>query len=112
MSRMRHIKSVETWKIYALQHPRTQVVRYIGCTCRTINSRLAWHRGMLASAPMQQWRKTLRSKEPTVIVLETFRGSHSAATEREKWWIARFLKCSLLLNLHRRPAVQNALDAP
>ena len=84
--------------VYALVDPRTDKVRYIGCTTQSLDRRLRQHLGDQVASPRKyQWLAELRQAnlEPLVVALEE---AEDAPAERERYWISlkRAEGCDLL----------------
>lgn len=81
-------------KIYALKHPDTLEVRYVGKTVRSLSRRLGNH---IANAKGNQHNKHLSNwilkilalgKRPLIELLEEC--EHSVWQEKEKFWISKY----------------------
>ena len=73
--------------IYALVDPRTEEVRYIGCTMQPLEQRAKAHLTDRGNARKYQWVQELRQAnlEPKVQLLEE---AENEPAEREQHWIA------------------------
>ena len=84
---------MKPWVIYVLKCPRTQAVRYVGKTIKSVELRLREHICAAKRAPgsyKNRWLLSLGSEglKPTVEVIET--GSGDAWIEAERRWIAYY----------------------
>jgi predicted DNA binding CopG/RHH family protein len=73
--------------IYALVDPRTDQVRYVGCTAQPLGQRAKAHLTERGNARKYQWVQELRQAnlEPEVQLLEE---AEDEPAEREQYWIA------------------------
>lgn len=91
-----------TWYVYALCHPVTGDVRYIGQSCNLV-SRLAEHLRPSPGSPgcpVNNWVSSLKSS-PEVKILQECR-SREEARSREEWFISEYKKRFDLLNRNSR----------
>lgn len=88
--------AADTTVIYALKHPDTQEIRYIGKTCRSVEFRLYEHCRDAAqhksyNAPVHSWIRKLAASnmKPETCVLEIV-GPESDWRAAERKWIATY----------------------
>ena len=89
--------------IYALADPNTHEVRYVGQTTQPLSRRLAHHMGAArrnVQKPVYDWLRSLGSKSPIIVCLQTVDSVTSKSNERtgyestamaaEVKWMKRF----------------------
>jgi hypothetical protein len=83
--------------VYGLFDPadQTRLVRYVGCTAKTLDYRLGDHvrdgrRARTAASPRGQWLRMLAAagRRPGIVELEEVTAKDWV--KRERWWIATF----------------------
>lgn len=73
---------IEMIQIYALRHPKTGEVRYVGQTSQKLSIRLSqhWHRAQSGyHSPVHCWMR--RDGKPNITLLQ----SHASQTDETKW---------------------------
>jgi len=85
---------VQEYKIYALKHPLTNNIRYIGVTVSSLNQRLSQHKYAAftkkADMHVSKWFRKLKEENliPIISLLENVKKENWE--EREKHWIKQF----------------------
>ncbi|HEX7906851.1 MAG TPA: GIY-YIG nuclease family protein [Paraburkholderia sp.] len=78
-------------RIYVLRDPRTDEVRYVGKTVKTLADRLSGHinRSRRIKSPSGSWIKSL-AKEGLMPIIEEIETAGDDWAERERYWIAHY----------------------
>lgn len=90
------------WTVYSLNDPRTQEVRYVGVTLRTLHTRYAAHLSAARcglKTHCAHWIRSLISQGLTPILSVIERGFGKSRTTAEQQWIALYRSTSSLTNL-------------
>jgi hypothetical protein len=87
-----------TGYIYVLVDPRTDEIRYVGRTIRSLKKRLTGHLAAPVNPRMRDWLNELSAVQmrPVIRVLEEV--DHESIFEREHFWILKMASTHALLN--------------
>ncbi len=81
--------TIKTVKIYTLEHPITQEIRYVGKTTQTLNRRCNGHISKRSNAHVTCWVKSLKKQNlfPKIQLLDEV--DYQIWAETEKYWISQ-----------------------
>jgi len=86
---------IALWSIYALVCPLTGLVKYIGITSTSLDTRLRYHlRGKDHNPQKEKWISWLHSQEllPLIIPIDSITGTRKQAEQKERQYIWAYIQ--------------------